>query len=268
MKKRIILLSAVLAIVLLAAFAFIGKTSPAAEDQELASIENNVPEAKENDMPAVKKDPVIMFDMGPRFNSIKKSELDKATSFADFIGQKHANRIIKYKSLSVIEMDDDKQTERKISTNSGEFTEAQREHLKATGLSTNVLIWAEYTEKWEESGLIEDSHWTPHLTVVPEKEATYMPGEKAFIAYLEENIPEFTNFLRKEQLKPGRIYFTVGTQGTITNAYLQATSGIPEMDEKLVKLIHEAPGKWTPAENLDGEKVEQQLVVFFGSLGC
>ncbi|MDH3698803.1 MAG: hypothetical protein OEQ81_09070 [Flavobacteriaceae bacterium] len=268
MKKRILLFSIFLVIVLVAAFAFNDMTKPTADQQELASTEVSVSEAQPSEKVPEKKDPVIQFDLGPRFKGIKKSELNKATSFADFIGQKHANRIIKYKSLSVIELDDDKQTDRKITTNSGELTQAQREHLQAAGLSTNVLIWAEYTEKWEESGLVEDSYWTPHLTVVPEKQAVYVVGEKAFIDYLEENIPEFRNFLRKEQLQPGRIYFTVGKEGTITQVELQATSGIPEMDEKLVKLVHEAPGKWTPAENVKGEKVAQVLVVFFGSLGC
>lgn len=268
MKKRILLLSIFLVVLLVAAFAFNNTSVPTAESQELASAEDLTSTEKSIETAPEKEDPVIQFDMGTRFQGIKKSDLDKATSFEDFIGFRHANRILSYKSLSVIELDDDKQTDRKITTNSGELTEAQRNHLQAAGLSTNILIWAEYTEKWEDTGLVEESYWTPHLTVVPEKEATYNQGEKAFLAYLEENIPEFTDFVRREQLRPGRIYLTVGKEGTITNVDLQASSGIPQMDEKLVKLIFEAPGKWTPAENADGEKVEQLLVVFFGTMGC
>ncbi len=264
MNKRILLLSVFLVLILMVAFAFNNTNEPKSDRYEIASTEVAVPA----ELVTGKKDPVIQFDLGSRFQGIKKSDLDKATSFEDFIGFRHANRILSYKSLSVIELDDDKQTDRKITTNSGELTKAQREYLQAAGLSTNILIWAEYTEKWKESGLVEDSYWTPHLTIVPEKQAAYIHGEKAFLAYLEENIPEFTNFVRKEQLQPGRIYLTVGKEGTITNVDLQASSGIPQMDEKLVELIYEAPGKWTPAENAEGEKVEQLLVVFFGTMGC
>ncbi|MBT8236928.1 MAG: hypothetical protein KJO04_12090 [Bacteroidia bacterium] len=268
MKKRILLLSIFLVALLVAAFTYKNTSVPTTESQDIVSAEELASEEKSTEWVVEKKDPVIMFDMGPRFQGIKKSELVKATSFEDFIGKKHANRILSYKSLSVIELDDDKQTDRKITTNSGELTEAQRDHLQAAGLSTNILIWAEYTEKWEDTGLVEESYWTPHLTVVPEKQAAYLEGEAAFLAYLEENIPEFTNFVRREQLQPGRIYLTVGKAGTITHVDLQASSGIPQMDEKLVKLIYETPGKWTPAEDTNGEKVEQLLVVFFGTMGC
>ncbi len=268
MKKRILLLSIFLVVLLMAAFAFKNEVVSTTEPQEIASAADLTSTEKSTEIATEKKDPVIQFDMGTRFQGIKKSDLDKATSFEDFIGIKHANRIISYKSLSVIELDDDKQTDRKITTNSGDLTEAQRNHLQAAGLSSNILIWAEYTEKWEDTGVVEESYWTPHLTVVPEKEATYNQGEKAFLTYLEENIPEFTDFVRREQLQPGRIYLTIGKEGTLTNVDLQASSGIPQMDEKLVKLIFEAPGKWTPAENADGEKVEQLLVVFFGTMGC
>ena len=268
MKKRTLLLSVFLVSLLVAAFAFKNANEPTPDSQELASVEESASEMKSTEIVPEKKDPVIQFDLGPRFKGIKKSDLNKATSFEDFIGKKHANRITKYKSLSVIDLDDDKQTDRKITTNSGQLTEEQQDRLQAAGLSTNILIWAEYTEKWEDTGVVEDSYWTPHLTVVPEKQAVYIHGEKAFLAYLEENIPEFTDYVRREQLQPGRIYFTVGPMGTITQVDLQASSGVPKMDEKLVKLIYQAPGKWTPAENADGEKVEQVLVVFFGTMGC
>jgi hypothetical protein len=36
----------------------------------------------------------------------------------------------------------------------------------------------------------------------------------------------------------------------------------------MAELIANTSGEWIPAENAQGEKVEQELVLFFGSMGC
>jgi hypothetical protein len=47
------------------------------------------------------------------------------------------------------------------------------------------------------------------------------------------------------------------------------TTGYPSLDKKLMTLIKNIPGKWTPAENIKGEIMEQELVFTFGSAdGC
>jgi hypothetical protein len=39
----------------------------------------------------------FIYDVGPRFNLIKKSDLDKAIAFNDFITDEHVGRIVLYK---------------------------------------------------------------------------------------------------------------------------------------------------------------------------
>ncbi|MEL7004495.1 MAG: hypothetical protein AAFN93_17440 [Bacteroidota bacterium] len=60
----------------------------------------------------------------------------------------------------------------------------------------------------------------------------------------------------------------VTKNGTLENVRLTATSGYPSVDELMVELIDSLPAKWNPAENSEGEKVDQELVFFFGLMGC
>jgi hypothetical protein len=40
------------------------------------------------------------------------------------------------------------------------------------------------------------------------------------------------------------------------------------LDKEVLELIVKMPGNWEPAENANGEKVEQELVFAFGIIGC
>ena len=62
--------------------------------------------------------------------------------------------------------------------------------------------------------------------------------------------------------------FILGKKGSISNVKLTDTSGYPSVDEELIKIITNMPEKWEPAENSNGEKVNQEFVFFFGTQGC
>ena len=36
----------------------------------------------------------------------------------------------------------------------------------------------------------------------------------------------------------------------------------------MIELIYKIPGTWQPAENAKGEKIDQELVLSFGLMGC
>lgn len=210
----------------------------------------------------------FFFDIGNRFNSIKKSELDKARSFSDFVGEEHANRIVSYKLLKVIVLEDSKQTSRQELGESGELNPAQLELLQSADYSTNLLIWADYREKNVETGLIEDSYWTPYITVVPETQAVYSEGKDALINYLRQNSKQETDKVVTGNIMAGKLYFTVTKAGKISNVRVMATSGFPEVDSKLIELASNLPGNWEPAKNMYGENIDQDLVISFGNMGC
>ena len=210
----------------------------------------------------------FIYDVGSRFRVIKKRDLDNVRSFSDFIGEDHAQRIVYYKSLSVTILDGDKQTDIKETGNDGVLTAAQIKLLQSADYSTNLLIRAEYTEKNKETGELENSYWTPYLTIVPEKQAVYVPGKDALLEYLKEYSKEARVNVQADKLKPAKLFFTVTKKGTIENVKLDRTSGYPSVDKTMIELIIKAPGKWEPAEDANGEKVDQELVISFGLMGC
>ena len=208
------------------------------------------------------------FDLGTRFNSISKTELSAITSFADLIAEEHANRIISYKSMEVIVLDEDgRKTDLRLSTDSGVFTPVQLDLLRSTGYSDNLMFRADYTERRFESTEIDESYWTPHLTVVPEKQANYKNGKQAFLDYLANNTEDFRDGNNK-RFQPGKLHFIVGKDGSISKFRISASTGSTELDERMLELLSETPGAWEPAVDAKGKKVDQELVVSFGNMGC
>ena len=268
MKKNIIIVSTVL---LGLSLTILGCINGNDANTAMAETSNMEPVATEKQMAVNTNEKNVtpfFFSIGTRFNSFKKSELDKVRSFDDFIGEEHAGRIVSYKSLSVILLDDNKQTDTKETGTSGILSPAQLKLLQSSDYSTNLLIWADYSEKNKETGLVEENSWTPYITVVPEKQANYSWGNEALIYYLEHNSKEETAGLTEAQLESGKLYITISKEGLVSDAEVVATSGFPIVDEKVKELIFKLPGNWQPAENTNGEKVEQTLVISFGRIGC
>ncbi len=216
----------------------------------------------------IKSGPTTFFDVGTRFNSIKKSKLDKVTAFSDFIWDKHAERIIEYKTLKVIVLEDSEPSDVQAVGTSGTFTEEQLQLLRTSDYATNLLIWADYVERDPYYGTANDSHWTPYLTVVPEKQAQYSEGKDAFISYFVEGSREIARNVDKTKVKPAKLCFTVSEDGTIKDIEMMNGSGYTNFDIKVMELMENMTGSWIPAENTEGEKVAQRLVLSFGNMGC
>ena len=268
MKKSIIIFCAVLVTLGLTAFGVLN-WNDSMTDQVETSVSEDVAINTQVIGPINKRIfSDFIYDVGPRFGPIKKGDLDKARTFDDFISEEHAKRIVSYKSLSVIYIINDEQSEIRETGYSDELTAAQLELLRSADYSTNFLIRADYQQKNTETGALEDSYSTPHLTIVPEKQAAYVNGKDALMAYLKENSKEVRTNVQADELQPAKLFFTVTKNGTIENVKLDRSSNYPAVDNKMIELISKAPGTWEPAENAKGEKVDQELVVSFGLMGC
>lgn len=268
MKKNSLFFCTVLIALSLTACAYSNKEANEA-DQPEAMVSQDL--ASNTEVPIIIKDRIssdFIFDVAPRFNGIKKTDLDKAKSFSEFIADEHANRIVEYYALNVIVLDGDKKTDLRENGTGGDLNEAQIKLLQASDYGTNVLIWADYREKSFETGELENSTWTPYLSVVPEKQAIYKKGKVALIDYLDENSVTERATIETDKLKPATISFAVTKKGTIENAKVNGTSGYPLVDKKLIELISNTSGTWMPAENTEGKKVVQALTISFGKMGC
>ncbi|WP_412984978.1 hypothetical protein [Pontimicrobium sp. IMCC45349] len=265
MKKRITIISLAIIAVSLTAYSTINYKD-INECNKVVAEKNNT--AEEKIKSRIFTD--FIYEIGPRFTPIKKSDLHKLTSFSDYIGNEHAQRIINYKSLSVMLVVNDRPSDDRITNTDNNFNKEQLHFLKSLDYSTNLMMWADYEEVSEETGEIQDAHWTPYLTVVPETQAQYSDGIKALKIFLKE-ATEDTRVkanVDPEKLQPAKLYFTVTKNGAIENVKLDRTSNYPQVDDKMIQLIKEAPGYWTPARNTKGDKVDQELVVSFGLMGC
>lgn len=213
--------------------------------------------------------PDFFYDVDSRYiMTITKKELNTVKSMADFLPEDQIKSIMSFHSVSVTFLGDNYES---VITETGEsdvFTADQLKLLQSAPYSTNILIRAEYKEKNGVTGKLQYSYSTPHLTVIPEKEASYVNGKDALIKYLKENSKEKTAIVEQDKLQPGKVSFTVTRHGTISNVKLLATSGYPSIDKTMIELITKTPGKWESAANFRGERVDQELVFSFGIVGC
>ena len=126
-------------------------------------------------------------------------------------------------------------------------------------------IKTEFESKNAETGKMENRFFGPHITVVPNKQAVYNTGKEALINYLKDNSKEHMKVIKGDNLGAIKISFIVTKNGIVSDVKHDAmTTGYPSIDEKLIELIKNIPGKWTPAENSKGEKIDYEFVFTFG----
>ena len=271
MKKNILILSIVLVTLSLMAYGVIS-SKDSVTGQEVALSSEPVAVAVDKQVLedfSVKKYPNFTYNVDSRFMStITKEDLHKAKSILDFLPKEQTDKVFHYKSVSVIILEDNKQTDKREEGSNDILTPAQIKLIRSTDYSTNLLIRADFQEMNENVGALVNNYFTPHITVVPENEAIYIDGNDALINYLRENSKEKTTIVNERKLKAGKIYFTVTKDGTISNVNLTSTSGYPSIDLYMIELVKSIPGAWEAATNSEGEKVEQELVFSFGTIGC
>lgn len=119
-----------------------------------------------------------------------------------------------------------------------------------------------------ENGTFENYRLVYFITIIPEQEAKYLAGNDALLNYLKNGSKKEISIAKKEELKPGRINFTISPEGNIDFVTVSSTCNYKTIDTKMLDLIKNMPGKWKPATNEKGEKVAQELVFFYGIEGC
>lgn len=257
MKKIIVTLSIVLAFSCLTAFGIVKMS----DTEEV--VECTLSEKKKD-----KTEVDFYFGVGTRFMGYSKEQLSKFTTFNDFLPIEQIRRIEEIKSVNVILIEDDEQTAVREMCNGEVLNASQLSLLQSADYSTNFLVGADCMLKNPKTGKLEETYFSPYCTIVPEKETTYEKGMDAIVSYLRTNTEEEIKVVKMDKLTPAKVYFTVTKTGSITNVKLSKTTGYSSIDNKVVDLIKELSGKWNSAENAKGEKIDQELVCFFGLAGC
>ncbi len=268
MKKNLIILSTVLITLTLMGFVIINKNDSSTRPLDISDYKNvviNPPAIFKNEN---RMNSDFIFDIGTRFSPIKKREIENARTIDAFFNTEQVQKMATIQAVSVIFFIDDMQSEISETGNNKTLTVAQLKLLQAADYSTNFLIRVDYQEMNKYSGEFINNYATPHLTIVPEKQAEYSLGTDALKNYLKENSKEARANVEFKKLQAAKLFFTVTKEGTIENVKLGRSSNYPLVDQKMIELISKAPGTWQAAENYKGEKVDQELVVSFGLMGC
>lgn len=210
----------------------------------------------------------FIYDIGPRFGTIKKSEVDNAKTIEAFLGEKNFERMQSISSVTIFPFVNEERLALQANGTTKELNESQLKMLRDFGYSSSFVVRVDFTEISEATGELIAEYTSPHLTIVPEKQTTFVDGEDALKAFLKMSTEEVRKNVDVEKFKPAKMYFTVAKDGSIKNVRLDRSSGYPDVDEKMKELIKQVPGTWLPAENAKGEKVDQELVVSFGTMGC
>ncbi len=208
------------------------------------------------------------YDLGTRFRPVLKTAIDGATSIQDFLPLEETQDVVSYRSVEVIIIENDVQTSVRAMGLSDVLTTEQTQILKTSGYSTNFLVKADFVEMNGATAKLENNYITPHLTIVPEQQAVYRPGNEALLDFIRSKNKENTANLDESKLQPAKLYFTVTKLGTISNVRLDRTTGFERIDVTVLDLMRRLPGTWQPAENHKGEKVDQELVLSLGMVGC
>jgi len=268
MKRRILIFCTVLAALGLTAFKVVNwndyETSrPKATTNEAVSVNMPVLGPKEKEIFID-----FNYDVGTRFNPIEKTELDKARTIADFLDAEVIASIVSLQSVHVVLVENDKQTDIFENGTTAALTDGQLQLLKSFDYSTNFIVRAHFRKKNGNTGILVSDFRSPHLTIVPEKQAVYSHGKEALLSYFREESKEVGANVDSENLKAAKLSFRVTEQGAVEVIELEYSSGYQEVDKKMMELISNLPGYWKPAENAAGQKVTQEFVISFGARGC
>ncbi|WCO00934.1 hypothetical protein [Psychroserpens ponticola] len=260
MKKNLIIFSATFAILSLLFFSFTNWNTVKAD-----------PNKSSNDEPLnlnqnVKKDfPDLYFGVDTRFAAIKKSDIDKATTIYDFLNEGEKQQIVEINSVKVVKIEDNRLSGSPEYGNDEHLTDAQIKLIRSTDYFNHFTIRTEFIGKNKDTGKLENRFFGPHITIVPDQQALYVNGKDALLKYLEDNSYDALSIIDGNKLGAIKISFIITKKGEISNVKHDAmTTSYPTIDEKLIELIKNIPGEWTPAETALGEKIDYEFVFTFG----
>ncbi|MBL4594431.1 MAG: energy transducer TonB [Flavobacteriales bacterium] len=286
MKRIVIIISALIAIVVISAFGFvdepIAKKTSDAESQidstnfELSyfGINGGLTVSNYNGSVSqfVSADMELFYLVRRKYMSssldkryvITKEKLQQANSISDVIENYPSSWISDYNSVEISIILNGK--ELKAIGADAILTKEQKELFNLIEIGTDVHIDVNY-KKENYNAVIENRQMNVSMTVTPKKEAEYLEGYNQMISYLKENSTDQISAKNFKLLPQPSISFIVNENGNIENVELIKTSGDDEIDKLLVELVEKMP-KWNPAKNAKGLPVKQGFVLEIGQGRC
>ncbi|NRD22862.1 hypothetical protein HNV10_06395 [Winogradskyella litoriviva] len=270
MKKRIIILGTTLTILSVLFFGFTKLTINNPETLTTVATNEAVMENNVYVGPYLNPLPNLYYGVDARFAPVKKADVLNAKSIYDFLNEGEKDQIITIKSVNLTVIKDNQLSELQALGTTAKLTKAQIKLLKSMDYFNHFTIRTEFRGKNMETGIIEDKFFGPHITIVPNQQAAYSEGKEALLNYFKDNSRNVMNIITDNKINALKISFIINKEGKVTNVKHDAMStGYPKIDAKFMELVKNIPGQWIPAQNANGEKMNQELVFTFGPTdGC
>lgn len=272
MKKSIIIFSTSLAILSLLIVYFTNFNNHETNESISLNDKTLALESKKEIIlgPIFNKIPDLYYGVDTRFAAVKKSDIEKATTIYDFLNEGEKEQIAQINSVNIIVIENNQLSNKRENGSDENLTDAQLKLIKSLNYFNHFTIRTEFKGENKETGQLEERFFGPHITIVPDVQATYIDGKDALINYLKDNSKDYMYVIKDNKLGAIKLSFIINKQGKITEVKHDAmTTGYPTIDDRFIELIENIPGKWIPAENSKGEKMDQELVFTFGPAdGC
>lgn len=209
----------------------------------------------------------VYFSLGTWSNPVTKSKLLSAITVEDILPGYDTENIIHYNSVTYILVKDGKRTTIQAKNESDTISKSQREFFARTDAFSKFVIEVDCIEKSPETGEKFRNVFNPHYCVAPKTHATYSDGDTALVNYIRKETQRIVEENTEPNLSFAKVFFTISKDGQLQNLQRDQSCGIPELDKAVELLILNAPGKWIPAKDENGNNVQQELVFSFGQ-GC
>jgi TonB family protein len=274
---RIILTYSSLAALL--AFVALGcaETSNAQSDKEGLTASNSAPI---QEAPAEELEENLDYMVTNWSSPVTRDEVKQYTSMMDFWGEE---TLTKYRhdnfseiwvanlkdypdwNLDVSEID----PELKATSPTEEFTEEQLAIVANADYSDHLRFSARFNSTRISTGEVEEYVLVSQsMSLVPDVQAECPGGFAAVESYLKGASRDHVKHVKRDEVGRCRIFFTVTNDGSIDDVKLIETSNYQDVDKAMIKVVKDMPLKWTPAQDENGDKVNQEFVFTFGRAGC
>ena len=266
MKKAVLILLTSILFFALVAFNYSSNKESKSNSVKVSTINNSMFEFDILNTLKNETDVEFVYNVQSRFNTtISKKEVLNAKNIIDLVPKNATENLTTYTNVIVTKVNWSG-NEINIWGEDENLNDDQVALLNSLNYSEHFYINADCINT--ENGTVENYRLVYFLTIVPEKEAEYLAGNYALLNYLKDGSKKEISISKSEELKPGRINFTISPEGNIDFVTVSSTCNYKKIDTKMVDLIKNMPGKWKPATNENGEKVAQELVFFYGIEGC
>lgn len=209
------------------------------------------------------------FGINNRFNPIKKSGLDKAITFHNYISGEDSKRIERLHSVEFKQLNRFSVVENSVSHDKEQLSNEQLQFLRDLNYADDFKVKVYHQLKNNRTGGFETYDFDNYYTLVPEQQAVLTNGNKAFYNELKTLTHNDFKTINKDKFIMNKFYFTISKTGTIISVKKDRSCGYHKLDKTIENAIKNTSNKWQPAKNSNGDVVEQQLVLSFGlSMGC